>query len=147
MKSQTITARPLCADLPANKVPIPSSELCPVAQAVQALASSSNAEQRGAVYTRREVVEFILDLCGYVTNQPLHKLKLLEPSFGDGDFLLPAVARLVKAWQNTGDAGDPTTALAGAVGAVELHRATFENTKSRLVTQLYDCGLSRPQDT
>ncbi|MCH9663835.1 MAG: Eco57I restriction-modification methylase domain-containing protein [Gammaproteobacteria bacterium] len=147
MKPQTITARPLCADLPANKAPIPSSELCPVAQAVQALASSSNAEQRGAVYTRREVVEFILDLCGYVTNQPLHKLKLLEPSFGDGDFLLPAVARLVKAWQNTGDAGDPTTALAGAVGAVELHRATFENTKSRLVTQLYDCGLSRPQAT
>ena len=39
--------------------------LCPVAQAVEALATDAGTEARGAVFTRREIVEFLLDLCGY----------------------------------------------------------------------------------
>ena len=39
-------------------------------------------EKRGAVFTRREVVEFILDLVGYTADKPLHRLRLLEPSCG-----------------------------------------------------------------
>ena len=35
--------------------------LCPVSQAVEAM-SEADSEERGAVFTRREVVEFILDL-------------------------------------------------------------------------------------
>lgn len=49
----------------------------------------------GAVYTRQETVDFILDLAGYLPNLPLHEFTLLEPSFGKGDFLVRAVERLL----------------------------------------------------
>jgi len=45
------------------------------------------------------VVEFILDLAGYTADEPLDIKRLLEPSFGDGDFLLLAVARLLEAYR------------------------------------------------
>ena len=60
-----------------------------VADAVETLAMSDRSKTRGAIYTRSEVVDFILDLAGYTTDQPLHIRRLLEPSFGGGDFLLP----------------------------------------------------------
>lgn len=65
--------------------------------AVEALASQGGVEARGAVFTHREVVDFILDLAGYTPDKPLHEKCLLEPSFGGGDFLLPAVERLLAA--------------------------------------------------
>ena len=55
--------------------------------AVEQLAAAG-VEERGAVFTRREVVEFILDLTGYTTAVALHKKRLLEPSFGVGVFLV-----------------------------------------------------------
>jgi len=36
-----------------------------VAAALEALATENGAEARGAIFTRAEVVEFILDLVGY----------------------------------------------------------------------------------
>jgi hypothetical protein len=57
---------------------------CPVADAVDTLASQADADGRGAVNTRPEVVEFMLDLAGYTACQPLHRMRLLEPSFGNG---------------------------------------------------------------
>jgi len=49
--------------------------------------AEAGAELRGAVFTRREVVDFILDLAGYTTDKPLHRARVLEPSMGQGDFL------------------------------------------------------------
>ena len=72
-------------------------DLCPVTAAVEELANSGGVEERGAVFTRREVVNFILDLVGYTCDRQLHELTLLEPSFGDGDFLLAAIDRLLLA--------------------------------------------------
>ena len=114
--------------------------LCPVEQALDQL-SQSGAEARGAVFTRREVVEFILDLVGYTPDRPLHKLTLLEPSFGNGDFLLAAVERLLAAWRKR----TPQTAemeLATCIRAVELHASSFATTRDRLTTLLRDAGLS-----
>lgn len=48
--------------------------------AVEALASQDNAEARGAVFTRREVVDFILDLAGYTPDEPLHKQQTIGDS-------------------------------------------------------------------
>lgn len=58
---------------------------CPVTVAVETMAESG-AESRGAVFTHREIVDFILDL---VTDKPLHTMCLLELLFGQGDFLMP----------------------------------------------------------
>ena len=108
--------------------------LCPVASAV-ALAADAGIEERGAIFTRREVVEFILELAGYTADRPLHRMRLLEPAVGEGDFLLPVIDRLFAAWQASGDGGDPVAVLANCIRAVELHRATFERTRRQAVIE------------
>jgi hypothetical protein len=115
-------------------------EHSPILDAVQTL-SESAPEERGAIYTRREVVEFILDLTGYVTSAPLYNRTILEPSFGGGDFLGAMVERLVESWKDAGRPV-PATNLAGCITAIELHRQTFEETKSALAAQLREMGFS-----
>jgi len=117
-------------------------DLCPVTAAVEALSNSGGVEERGAVFTRREVVDFILDLVGYRTDRPLHELRLLEPSFGDGDFLLPAIDRLLTAWQKVETPATALETLGGCIRAVELHKDTFARTRSMVVARLRDNGIA-----
>lgn len=49
----------------------------------------------GEVFTRRWVVEVLLDLTGYTLDRDLTALFLVEPSIGSGAFLGPAVERLI----------------------------------------------------
>lgn len=114
---------------------------CPLADAVASLSVSGSAE-RGAIYTRREVVEFMLDLVGYVPAKPLHKFKLLEPSCGGGDFLLVAVDRLMEAYQRDADSLSSVTDLRDAIRAIELHTDTFEATRSKLIAALRSHDVS-----
>lgn len=113
------------------------SGLCPVADAVDAM-TNAGVEERGAIFTRREVVEFILDLAGYDPATPLHTRRLLEPSFGHGDFLLPAIDRLLVAWRRSGVGSD---ALLDAIRGVELHRASFNRTHALVVQKLSVAGI------
>jgi len=116
--------------------------LCPISAAVAELASAG-IEARGAIFTRREVVDFILDLVGYTADRHLFQIKLLEPSFGDGDFLLPAIERLVDSWRRSpGAPEDAVAVLGGCIRAVELHGATFENTASRVIELLTRKGIA-----
>lgn len=113
--------------------------LCPLDSAVDDLAKAGG-ESRGAIFTKREVVEFILDLVGYTAEKPLHKYRLLEPSFGGGEFITAAVERLMTAYRRDGASA---AGLSDAIRAVELHRNTFESTKSHLVSLLSQHGLSQ----
>jgi len=99
-------------------------------------------EERGAVFTRPEVVDFILDLAGYTVDQPLHQRRLLEPSFGGGDFLLEAVRRLLTAYRERGG-GDAVRDLRDAIRGVELHRDTHTATSALIQQMLFNAGLSR----
>ncbi len=103
--------------------------------------ATAGVEARGAIFTRREVVEFILDLAGYTSDQPLHERRLLEPSFGGGDFLLPAVERLLTAYRQRGGSAAAHD-LRDAIRAVELHRASFAATAATLAGVLEGHGLS-----
>ena len=47
----------------------------------------------GEVFTRRWVVEVLLDLTGYTTDRDLGRMRLVEPSCGSGAFLGPVVER------------------------------------------------------
>ncbi len=105
------------------------------------LAYDSGSEERGAIYTKREVVNFMLDLAGYVQGKPLHRMRLLEPSFGGGEFLLAAVKRLLLAYQ----ASDEKVDLADCIRAVELHQSTFEATQRKLAAMLGEYGFSEPE--
>lgn len=53
-------------------------------------------EKSGVVYTKPWVVALILDLAGYTDDKPLHKLLLVEPSAGEGSFLLQIAERLIR---------------------------------------------------
>ncbi|MCT9000246.1 Eco57I restriction-modification methylase domain-containing protein [Chelativorans intermedius] len=115
--------------------------MCPVTEAVAELAAAG-IEHRGAIYTKREVVEFILDLVGYEVGRPLHQYRLLEPSFGDGDFLEIAVERLLESWRSAGASGDPVEALAPCIRGVELHASSFEGTRGKVIALLKNAGLA-----
>lgn len=112
---------------------------CPVTDAVDAMANGG-VEERGAIFTKREVVEFILDLVGYDPAEPLYQRRLLEPSFGFGDFLIPAVDRLLESWKGSGTGWET---LADAIRAVELHRGSSDHTRALIVQKLRgsDIGL------
>lgn len=114
----------------------------PATHAITTLAKAE-IEARGAIFTRREVVDFILNLAGYTAGRPLHRMRLLEPSFGDGDFLIPAIERLLEAWKHDDRAGiDPVRDLAGAIRAVEIHRSTFAATRRKVIATLEASGIS-----
>lgn len=100
-------------------------------------------EERGAIFTRREIVEFILDLIGYTTNRPLHRFRLLEPSCGRGDFLLPVIERLLRAYvRSGGKVHNPGDALAEAIRAVEVHPESVRATRAKIYTLLRAHGVS-----
>lgn len=113
-----------------------------VQDAIEKLALSTEVNSLGAVFTRQEVVDFILDLAGYTVDQPLHEKRLLEPSFGAGDFLLPVIKRLLSAWGATRPKDSAFSALKDAIRAVELHHGTFLNTYAAVVDLLKREGLT-----
>mgnify|MGYP004457605383 CR=1 FL=1 len=53
-----------------------------------------NKSNDGCIYTQAWVVDFMLDLCGYKEEKDLSKERLLEPSCGEGSFVLSAIDRL-----------------------------------------------------
>jgi len=110
--------------------------------ALEELASAGTIEERGAIFTRREVVEFILDLVGYTSDRPLYTFRLLEPSFGGGDFLIPAIDRLLNVWKATHRTETALETLADCIRAVELHRDTYAHTRSAVIARLTDSGIS-----
>ena len=114
-----------------------------IVQAIDNLSIEDNKALRGAIYTRKEVVEFILDLIGYTTNSPLQRKTILEPSFGNGDFLLPIISRLIESWKkHKSYNNDVLHTLGSAIFAVELHKKTYALTKRAVVKKLITAGIS-----
>lgn len=118
----------------------------PVRAAIDKLATQGDVEERGAVFTKSEVVDGILDLCGYVEKSNLMAMRLLEPSAGDGEFLLAGAARLLRSCRALhGLPSHHLEDLAPCIRAVELHRSTFNETFFRLVSLLVGEGLTQQQ--
>jgi hypothetical protein len=113
-----------------------------VTAAIEKLSVAAGTESRGAIFTRAEVVDFILDLVGYTEDKLLYKNRLLEPSFGGGDFLLPILRRLLTAWRAAKSSGTALDDLGNAIRAVELHRETFHSTHAAVVAMLKREGLA-----
>ncbi|MGH8182840.1 MAG: Eco57I restriction-modification methylase domain-containing protein [Rhodanobacteraceae bacterium] len=98
---------------------------------------------RGAVFTRPEIVEAILDLSGYRVERPLHRMHLLEPSFGGGEFLLSAVDRLLQACEREeGSLEHAMPVLEPAIRGIELHAETFRKVRTELVSKLERRGIN-----
>src|SRR5580658_6157084 len=105
------------------------------------LASTTSWEERGAVFTKKEVVEFILDLMGYTVDQPLYNYRLLEPAFGEGSFLLVAIRRLLSAWKVQSKRLG-TQGLRDAIAGIELHTDSFQLTRQKVIALILEEELS-----
>ncbi len=108
--------------------------------------AQGDSEERGAIFTRREVVEFILDLVGYTVCKPLHHFRILEPSFGHGDFLIPIVERLLKAYETLSkDSYMIVEDLSKAIRAAEVNKGSINATRIKLLELLLSHGISEEE--
>lgn len=92
----------------------------------------------GEVFTRRWIVELILDLVGYTPERDLGAQVLVEPSCGSGAFLVPIVDRLVASALSH---GRPLESLAGAVRAIDLLEVNAELARKAVRARLEEAGL------
>jgi hypothetical protein len=96
----------------------------------------------GEVFTRRWVVDFILDLSGYTADRDLASLVVLEPSCGAGAFLIPIVQRLVESCRRH---QRPITDASKAVRALDLMDHHVAAAKSAVVDLLAAEGVARAE--
>lgn len=114
-----------------------------VSEAVRQFSTASTSE-RGAVFTRREVVDFILDLAGYTEDRPLAAMRLLEPSAGHADFLLPIIQRLVRSYvKHGGDLVDAAQDLAPALLAFEVNAESLTTARAAVVAELVKLRIKK----
>lgn len=93
----------------------------------------------GEVFTRRWVVDLILDLVGYLPEKDLGSQVLIEPSCGTGAFLVPVVERLIT---SSADHGRDLRELGLAVRAFDLLDANAERARKAVADLLTRHGLS-----
>lgn len=91
----------------------------------------------GEVFTRRWVVETILDLVGYSPETDLTRLTLIEPSVGSGAFLRPVVERLIA---SASMHGVDLSELAGAVRGWDLQGSHVRASRLLVAEMLVDAG-------
>lgn len=121
------------------------SSNCELIIAIQELAGSG-VEERGAVFTRREVVDFILDLVGYTTRKKLAEQRLLEPSFGMGDFLEVVIERLLASYKRfLPSKPNIVRDLRDCIRAVELHAESVDLVRSKAAIWLCEHGVAPKQ--
>jgi hypothetical protein len=93
----------------------------------------------GEVFTRRWVVEMILDLVGYVADGDLTRRTIVEPSCGTGAFLVPIVERLLAAaGRSRVEIGD----LTEAIQAFDLLESNASLARKNVVATLLAADVS-----
>lgn len=89
-----------------------------------------NGKSHGDVFTTPEVVRFMLDLIGYTADKDLSRFRILEPSFGQGDFLFEIQRRIAQS-ATTHDF-DYVRAFSENVCGCELDPDKYEGTVNAL---------------
>lgn len=93
--------------------------------------------QYGEVFTRRWVVELILDLAGYKPHCDLGGKVVVEPSCGTGAFLMPIVERLIESAQRH---GRTLRSLGPAVRAYDLLETNTKVARKSVAQMLEEAG-------
>ena len=104
----------------------------------------ATSEPVGAIFTKPEIVELILDLAGYRTGgDRLATHPLLEPSCGDGAFLTTVVNRLVLSESEQNDSIDWTdAALDLAIRAADINMPSVLAARALVRNILMSAGAS-----
>ena len=98
-------------------------------------------EPKGVVFTKRWVVELLLDLSGYCSDTNLVDALAVEPAAGDGAFLGPMVERLVESCRNLGRS---LSECQSSLIAYELDEESTARARAVAQSILISRGVSRP---
>lgn len=94
----------------------------------------------GEVFTRRWIVELILDLVGYTSDEDLAARRLVEPSCGTGAFLGQVVDRLITSCHSH---GRDLRSIRNAIRAFDLLDANAQRARKAAAVQLEEAGLDQ----
>lgn len=104
----------------------------------EAVAWEHSGIDKGQIYTRPEVVEFMLTAIGLNTCEDFKNVRILEPSCGEGEFVVAIVNRLINIPQRR-----PTIKqLSRKLLAVDLVTESIEITKKKVAKLLEARGYS-----
>lgn len=95
-------------------------------------------DEHGEVFTRRWVVELILDLAGYTSDRDLAGMVAVEPSCGSGAFLVPMTERLIESCRQH---DRKLTDIGTALRAFDLLPANVELAQKAVAKALVDEGV------
>lgn len=98
----------------------------------------ASGEAHGVVQTKPHIAQLLLELSGYTTARDLTRLRLLEPSCGQGTFLAQAVPRLLQVAQRLGC--EPAQ-LGPCITACDIEPEHVHHCQQRLATLLRNAGL------
>ena len=93
---------------------------------------------KGVVYTKRWVVDLLLDLAGYRTEVNLVDTIAVEPAAGDGAFLGPIIERLAESCQRM---DRPLSDCRNSLLAYELNEGSADKGRALAVGILVDRGV------
>lgn len=94
-------------------------------------------EDHGEVFTRRWIVDLILDLVGYTSHADLATKVVVEPSCGTGAFLVPIVERLTESARRYGHG---LSELSDCIRAFDLMDGNTELAKKAVEVSLHEAG-------
>jgi len=93
---------------------------------------------KGQIYTRNEVVDFMLTIIGLNENEDLNNVRILEPSCGEGEFVV-AIAKILI---NKSNRKPTINWLMGKVLAIDIVGTSINIAKSKIYKLLIDNGYS-----
>jgi adenine-specific DNA-methyltransferase len=111
---------------------------------VEAADGVSQVSSYGEVFTRRWVVEVLLDLAEYTVDRPLYDMHLVEPSCGSGAFLIPAVDRLL---QSLGNERVEAARITDAIAAWDIQLANVRHCRAAVEDRLLAAGFPEADAT
>lgn len=109
------------------------------AQGAYDYGNRSDGGTHGLVLTKPHVVELILDLAGYTSDLDLTSRRLLEPSCGNGAFLIAALERLLASAQRQRKA---VADLGDALVGFDIEPTHVEQTRKALVVTMKKHGVT-----
>lgn len=99
-------------------------------------------EHHGVVYTKRWVVDLILDIAGYIPGTGLASKTVIEPSCGCGAFLIAITERLA---DDLAAGSGEWSRLADAVRGYDIDPVSLETTRAAVIKTLVEKGCLQEQ--
>ncbi len=99
-----------------------------------------NGRNHGEVFTKLDVVDYLLDEVDYLPSKNLKNVRILEPSSGQGAFAIEIINRLIKSSVKFNF--DFIEALNQNVRLFEIDKSNFESLKKNILKYIQSNGFS-----